>query len=242
MNLTTDIFLITYPKDYQWLPYLLESMRLVQGFRRLIVVVEEGDEPPMGELMNFGPHDWVVKKCRKYRGTDFPGYTGQAIEKLRAWSYTDADRILIVDSDCVFSRPVDLDTDPAISLVKPLVIWREWSDAGDAKCWHESTVKLLGGEKKAPYETMCRHSFVFPGWFLHWLWEHMGGEERLLRFKTLSDFNLMGNAAITCFPNEFKMAKFEGGHVPPGFLHQFWSHHTVAHPEVQQKLAEMGLL
>lgn len=253
MKLTTDLFLVTYPKDYPWLEFLFKSInRYVTGFRKLIVVLEEqdGDEIPF-QLSMYGPDAWEMKTCRNYRGTEYPGYTGQAVEKLRAWSYTNADRIFILDSDLVFTRPVDLETDARANIQKPVVIYRPWEEAGEAKCWHPSTVELLGN---APFETMCCHPFIFPGWMLHRLWEELGGEEKLLQnpprddrgAPCISDFNVMGNFAIRMHDEADHDLVTTCNHhaitIPPNFVHQFWSHHTVDHPEVRAKLKELGFL
>lgn len=250
MKLTTDLFLVTYPKDYPWLEFLFKSInRYVTGFRKLVMVVEEQDflSDELATLLNsFGPKAWTVQTCRPYRGTDYPGYTGQAVEKLRAWHYTNADRIFILDSDLIFTRPVDLETDARASVAKPVIIYRPWEEAGEAICWHPSTVELLGN---APFETMCCHPFIFPGWLLHRLWEELGGEEKLLQnpprddrgAPCISDFNVMGNYALR-FPGEFTPYDHRDEDIPPNFIHQFWSHHTVNHPEVQAKLKELGFL
>lgn len=245
MKLTTDLFLVTYPKDYPWLEFLFKSInRYVTGFRKLVVVIEAQDEIPV-QLRAYGPDAWEVKTCRDYRGTDYPGYTGQAVEKLRAWSYTNADRIFILDSDLVFTRPVDLETDARANIQKPVVVNRPWEEAGEAVCWHPSTVELLGN---APFETMCCHPFIFPGWMLHRLWEELSGEEKLLQnpprddrgAPCISDFNVMGNYALR-FPDVFTSYNHHE-EIPPNFIHQFWSHHTPNHPEVRAKLQELGFI
>ena len=264
MKLTTDIFLITFPDDYQWLPFLFRSIaRHVMGFDRLVVVVEEGDEPPLALLQNSGVRAWEIERCRRYRGTSYPGYTGQAIEKLRAWHYTDAERVMFIDSDCVFTRPLDLQTDPHINLAKPIVWWRQWNEAGPALCWKESTDQILGFSSYG--ETMCRHPFVFPGWMLHLLWERIGGEERLFRFPRVSDFNLMGNFAFSLedqvgySEDMFTLnhwpppppAATEADHarlgeaiaveVPGACVRQFWSRKGVT-VEVEEEMRKMELM
>jgi hypothetical protein len=247
MKLTTDLFLVTYPKDYLWLEYLFKSiLRYVKGFRRLVIVTENQDRPPFEQLEWYGPPNWFTQTCRNYRNTDYPGYTGQAVEKLRAWHYTDADRIFILDSDLVFTRPVDLETDPRANVQKPIIVNRPWEEAGEAVCWHPSTVELLGN---APFETMCCHPFIFPGWLLHRLWEVLGGEAKLLKdpprdargVPTISDFNVMGNYGLK-FPEAFTTYYHKDETIPQNFIHQFWSHHTVDHPEVQAQLKSMGFI
>ncbi|HJX66269.1 MAG TPA: hypothetical protein VJ860_20210 [Polyangia bacterium] len=254
MKLVTDLFLITYPKDYDWIPYLFRSIaRNVSGYDRLIVVVEEGEPSPLDILRAHGPRNWTVERSRRYTGTDVVPYIGQSIEKLRAWEYTSADRVVIVDSDCVFARPVDLATDPDAGVARPVLLWRPWEEAGDANCWHDTTATLLGFEP--PYETMCRHPFCFPTWMLHQLWEHMGGEEVLRASERVSDFNLMGNFALAKHPEKFRAIRWDGpvdNHAPDGkelgpdvpraWVHQFWSHHRAAHPDVRVELEKLGML
>ena len=260
MKLTTDILLVTFPDDYQWLPFLFRSIaHHVTGFDRLVVVVEEGDEPPLALLQNSGVRAWEIERCRRYRGTSYPGYTGQAIEKLRAWHYTDAERVMFIDSDCVFTRPLDLQTDPHINLAKPIVWWRPWEEAGPAQCWRETTNTLLGYETDS--ETMCRHPFVFPGWMLHRLWEEIGGEERLRHFTRLSDFNLMGNFAnwlndhVDCVTmsrwpsppdaatnaDHARLGEAINVEVPGACVRQFWSRSGVT-AAVEQEMGKLGLL
>lgn len=239
MKLTMDIFLITWPGDYEWLPYLFKSISMrASGFDRMVVVLEQDDEVP-GEALNgcaFFP--WEIKRCPKYRGTEYEGRSGQALEKLRAWKYSDADRIMFIDSDCVFTRKINLQTDKLVSLEKPPVWYEPWKEVGDAKCWHKPTREILGFDP--PYETMRHYPFVYPGWFLHLLWERIGGEERLRKFKDPCDYNVMGSFAIKEFAEYFTIID---GKTPVRnqAIKQFWSFHGAGHPDVQRELKALGL-
>ena len=264
MTLTTDLFLVTYPGDFAWLPYLLLSIAkyvVRESYRRLVVVLEEGDEIPITLKAAAANDGAYLFGCRRYRGTETPGYVGQQIEKLRAWHYTDADRIVILDSDEVFCRAVDLRTDPAICLEKPLLVWRRWENAGKAQCWQASTREALGFNPLG--ETLCRDPFVFPGWFLHLAWEVLGGEKRLLTFNAvhdyptnhgLSEFNCLGNIALVKYADAFTPMESKSRVVldpmtcavddpvlPAPCVQRFWSHHGVADQEVQDALERLGL-
>jgi hypothetical protein len=234
MRLNTDIFLITYPGDYPWLQYLLRSTtKYVTGFDRLCVVVEEGDDPPTDILKQFCTAPWYIEKCRRYRGTDYWGKGGQQIEKMRAWAYTDAERILLLDSDCVWIRPIDLQTDPAICIEKPVILHTPWENVGDARCWYSPTKTILGFEP--PAETMRRHPFCYPAWFMHKVWEHVGGEERLRQFEHPCEFNVLGNYAMVNHSDDFTLlqtmlstgneqradSNIDG--IPTAPIRQFWS-------------------
>lgn len=254
MKLTADIFLITWPGDYQWLPYLFRSIRkYVTGFFRLVLVIEEGDEPPRQALEENADFPFIVKRCRRYRDTPYNGRSGQALEKLRAWAYTDADRVVFVDSDCIFIRPVDLQTDEDINLARPSIYSIPWAlippyyyDKPDgtkgvdyATKWREPIGRILGFDP--PAEAMQRFPFVFPGWFLRCLWEHIGGEDRLLTIPETCDFNTMGNFAMAKFPEFFTMRAALNS-PRPLTMKNFWSFSGIDHPDVKAVLREHGLL
>ena len=251
MMLTTDLFLVTHLDDYDWVKYLIRSINLfVSGYRRLVVVLEEQDPMPeaIAELCCIGGVE--VRRCRNYRGTDVQGITGQQIEKYRAWHYSNAERIVFIDSDSVFCRTVDLQIDPSINLEKPVIIARCWGSAGPATRWYENTRDILGFEP--PGETMCRHPFVFPRGMLEDLWYHVGPENRLSRWLHPVEFNAMGNYALAKCPEDFSPIWIDG-HVPMDpitcavdvgdpCIHQFWSHHRATNPAVQKVLGTLGLL
>ena len=232
--LTTDLCLVTFPGHYCGLPYLFRSIeKYVAGFRRLIVVIE--DQDPVPPLPDFA----VLHRCRNYRGTNYWGRGGQQIEKLRAFQRTDAERIVYVDSDTVFVRPVDIQTDPCFSLEKPPVIWRTWNEAGDAICWYEPTKMVLGFEP--PYETMTRFPFTFPRWFLEEYWGHVGGEDRLKIFAHPNEFNGLGNYALVKHLDHFTAYHAWDG-VPEGCMWQYSITVNFMEQALREKLQAFGLM
>jgi hypothetical protein len=254
MRLTADLFLITWPGDYPWLTYLFRSInKYMTGFDRLVMVLEEGDDPPREALDFCSSFPWVIRRCPRYRGTEYEGRSGQALEKLRAWSYTGADRIVFVDSDCVFCRPVDLQTDQDVNLARPSVWSIPWEQLppyhytmpnGDtgidyATKWRDPVRNVLGFDP--PAEAMQRFPFVFPQWFLRCLWEHIGGEERMRTFKDPCDFNVMGNFAMAKFPEFFTMREALNSPAPLT-MKNFWSFSGVNCEKVQAELGRLGLL
>jgi FkbM family methyltransferase len=125
-------------------------------------------------------------------------YIGQQISKLRAWEWSDADVIGYLDSDMVFARPFYADALPAASMGACLDVIgaRPWSEAGTAEdAWRQSTRALLGFEPT--HETMCRHPFVHRRDAIRGCYEHVGGEPALLAAGMFSEFNLLGNYAIS---------------------------------------------
>ena len=250
-NLTVDFFLVTYPKDYPWLPYLFRSIeKRVKGFRKLVLVIEDQDPPP-----DSLPAYVEVKRCRNYRGTPYPGYFGQCIEGMRAWQYTDADRIWFLESDCVFCRDIDLHTDTDYPLRKPLLPFTKWELVGDAEVWREPTREILRCDP--PAETMRRHPFVYARRMIREAWSFVGCERRLLTIPKWSQFNALGNYALIKRPELFTAvktamgtaplpddvnAKQEAPELPASCMVQWWSHHGPDHPDIKAELERMGLL
>lgn len=253
-HLSADIFLITWPGDYAWLPHLFKSItKYVTGFSRVVIVLEIGDAPPTEALEKYATFPYVIKRCPGYRGTCYNGRSGQSLEKLRAFAYTDADRIVMTDSDCIFVRPIDLQTDELINLAKPCIWSIPWDElppyhytlpSGEqgvdyATKWRPPVSKILGFDP--PAETMQRFPFVFPGWFLRCLWEHIGGEERLLTIPETCDFNTMGNFALAKFPDFFTQRPALNSPLPAA-MKNFWSFTGADHSSVREILKEHGLL
>lgn len=254
MKLTVDLFLVTWPGDYDWLPYLFRSIsKYVTGLRSVVIVIEEGDPVPRDACDYYADFPYVIKRCPKYRGTEYEGRSGQSLEKLRAWHYTDADRIIFVDSDCVFIRRLDLHTDEDICLARPSVWSIPWDQLPPyhytmpdgtkgvdyATKWRKPVGHVLGFDP--PAEAMQRFPFVFPGWFLRCLWEHIGGEERLLTIPETCDFNVMGNFAMAKFPEFFTMLPALNS-PRPLTVKNFWSFTRADSSVVQAELKALGLV
>ena len=246
---TTDLFLVTYPPDYPWLPYLWRSLPRATGWRDLIVVIEDGDEaPPL-------PVGARLLRCPRYRGTDMPapargpGHLGQQIEKMGAWRYTCADRILWLDSDLVFTRPVDLQTDESISLERPWVYPCRWDHAGPCAVHRAGTAKLL--EFDPPGETMARHPFVLPTRIVEECWNHVGGVRGIVSAPEMSEFNVLMSYAMVKHPDAVRVAWHEHetlrdpdtweviGQMPPACMGQFYSKAGVE--AAQETLRALGL-
>lgn len=247
--ITADIVLKTYPGDYEWLPYLYRSIaKYATGWRRLIVIIEEQyDAPPM-------PEGAKLVRCRRYEGTSCPPSRGVPIERLGAWRHTDAEALAFIDSDCVFCRPVDLQTDPTINLERPVVLWRNWSEGGPCQKWRTPATLALGFYP--PLLTMCRYPFVFRRDVMRDCWEHCGGPRRLEQLD-VTDWEVLGNYTLKAWPEA--VTKVHANDAGTACVHQLWnvggSHHPltreeieregmgggVSNPGVQAKMRELGL-
>jgi hypothetical protein len=157
--MTTDIFIKTYHKDFVWLPYCLKSIhKFASGFRN-IVIVSDNDNHKI-------PDEYLIPNCKVYY-VDLPvkrpsnvehglGYLWQQYIKLTWYNYSDADAVLITDSDEMFTVPITPD-----SFKKDgKFTWHfgEWSKAGTGICWRPSTDFVLGITTK--YNAMAISGFI----------------------------------------------------------------------------------
>jgi hypothetical protein len=238
MPKTIDIFVRTYSNDYGWLAYLLRSIERfgVTGFRRVVIVHRKHDDPPPAPNV---PHV-MLDDTREYKND----YHGQAITKLRAHEFTDADVVFYVDSDCVFCQPLDLQAWEYPFLVTPWEKLKIDTHGGSALCWYDTTKLVLGFDP--PFETMRRFPFVYPVDFVREVYEHVGGLERLTKLleegmPNISEFNILGNYACAKYPERFKPLRTDEVPLPPLVVRQMWSPAGLNSPLVQKEMAALGL-
>jgi len=245
-DLVIDVLVKTHPPDYDCLAPMLRSMKFVSGYRNLVLLLEEQyPEPP--DL----PPRVVIARSRRYVGTDYPSNYGAVIERLRAWAYTDADRVVFLDSDCAWCRPVDLRTEPTILAERPVVLWRAWGEPnGTGDGWRPAAARTLGYDPSRA--TMVRYPFCFPRDVLRACWDFVGGEERLRGLMTEAERR---RNAPYCPPVDWPvLGCFALDHAPGAVTARHWSQagaHTVFHylsherpmtPSVRARLRELGLL
>lgn len=168
-----DIFIKTWPRDYDWLEWCITSItKFARGFRNIIVL---SPEPPTGIYPNV---KWVVEPDRE------PGYLWQQVCKLNADQHSDADYILFMDSDCVFTRPVTPDN----FIRGGKVVWGHKAFREDEKrVWAPVLEKWMN--EPATRSFMSGHPFTFPRWLFSELRNYCRGMHR----QELSDY-VMGKA------------------------------------------------
>ena len=155
---TVDIFIKTWPRDYEWLYYCMMSIeKFATGFRRIVFV------SPNAEFKYI--HGKVVVCPDKE-----PGYLWQQVCKLHADKHSDADYILFMDSDCVFTRPVT----PQDFIRDGKVVWGHKAFREDEqRVWAPVIGKWMN--EPATRSFMTGHPFVFPRWLFASLREYCLG-------------------------------------------------------------------
>ena len=221
MRGTCDILLRSYYKDFRWLAFCLQSIeRYCREFRRVILVVPEDSRKRIGRLKLTC--DEIVT-CPSYRDD----YLGQQVTKLYADTYTDADYICHIDSDCVFRRPVTPHDLREGDRLRIFMIPYRRLDAGIP--WRELTERFLG--RRVDFEFMRRQPQTFP----RWLYPALRGHAEALHGKTIdhyvmsqphrgfSEFNALCAFAYLNHRDDFAWIDLGGDDVPEPVCDCYWS-------------------
>jgi hypothetical protein len=153
MSWRCDLFVRSYWRDLDWLELCLRSIdRNCSGFGRVIVVVPDSSRAWLRRTPLAS--DERIVFCRDY----VDDYLGQQVTKLFADTYSDADYICHVDSDCVFIRPVS----PADLFLdgRPAIVRTPYSALGRHHPWRRPTETFLGWPVEDDF--MRRPPFVYP--------------------------------------------------------------------------------
>lgn len=223
---TCDIFIKTYPKDYEWLSYCLRSTeKFTSGFRKqLIITSGQGN-------LGFATHpdgDVVIHKSEYGEN----GYLSQEVFKLKADEFTEADFILYMDSDTQFIRPVTAET----FFKDGKILWMITPYSGTKAPWKPITEKFL--KMPVEYETMRRHPIVVPRWLLKEVREFcqkthgISIEEYVMSQPghEFSEFNVLGAYAYHFHRDKFHWvdtSKIPENEWPVLTVNQEWSHNPL---------------
>ena len=156
-----DILIPTYHADFIWLDFCVRSVKkFTSGFRNVIIVSDNDghnvpqsilDIIPVKVIYKDVPTKWPHKL--KHR----PGYLWQQILKLSWMEYTDADAVLVLDSDEMLVKDVNPSTfrDDNGRWRWP---YRNWEYADSANMWKIPTQDVLKFEPE--YEAMPFAPFI----------------------------------------------------------------------------------
>jgi hypothetical protein len=200
----TDIFIKTCNYDKQYHEYCLQSIKkYCTGFRNTVVV--EGEHPQ--------------------------GYIYQQVVKLHADKYTDADFILVTDSDTLFNTPVTPES--FMSNGKP--IWymtpfEQLLEHSTLLKWRKVMTDFCGIEPQ--FEFMRRQPFMFPRYVLKDIQEYCVKthgrtlEEYPFDLGVFTEWNVLGFYCWIHHRDAFTWVNTDDGIGDP-LVRQFWSHDKV---------------
>jgi Family of unknown function (DUF6492) len=237
--MTTDVFIRTYQKDFNWLKYCLNSInKFGQGFRRVIICVPENqvhdivdggkDRDYTQELLIYRTTYIKIVTCPVYEND----YIGQQISKAQAWLYSDADYILFIDSDCIFTEPFS----PVDFIIegKPVIIkeiYENMKEDTNAYSRKEKMEKWFD-KYSIPYEYMRRHPFVYHrNTLINFCASYMDKKKEPM----FSEFNQLGYYADANEHGEYCFLEVGKDKLPLPKVKQFWSYGGIT-PEIKKEL------
>lgn len=205
---TTDIFIKTCEHDVEYHRYCLASIsKFCTGFRHVVEINDNGDTPANPYLF-------------------------QQLVKLNADKHTDADFILVTDSDTLFSEPVT----PESFMRDGKPIWymtpfKELEGSDCHKAWFPVLAEFFGEEPE--FEMMRRQPFMFPREVLKGLRNYCYAqhditiEDYVYRKGRFSEWNILGNFCWMYHREKFSWIN-TSVECPPAKVRQFWSHAPVS--------------
>lgn len=222
-KLTTDIFIKTYEKDFEWCDYCVRSIaKYASGFD--LVNIVSPVMPPF--LSKFT----AMYRMKPEYGEN--GYLSQEVFKLKSDEFTDADYILFMDSDTQFVRSVT----PETFFKDGKIVWMITPYSETKAPWKPITEKFL--KMPVEYETMRRHPIVVPRWVLAEVRDfcqkthNMSIEEYVMSQPAheFSEFNVLGAYAYHFHRDRFywvDTSKVPESEWPILTVNQEWSHNPL---------------
>lgn len=217
----TDIFIKTYGGDFEWLKYCLRSIqKYCRGFNKIILVCDEGDK---NALEQFG----LTREDVHYIPLEFNGYLFQQWVKLNAHTYSDADYIMFVDSDCVFTKSTT--PNDFIKSGKPMILKTPYETIPEVIFWKELTELTL--KEEVEFEYMRRLPLLYRRDTIENCLNHVNQfhEQGLKTFISrqpnheFSEFNLIGAYAEKYEGEKYKFIDTTKNELPETHVLQNWS-------------------
>jgi hypothetical protein len=216
------IFIRSYWKDLPWLQFCLRSIELYcVGFSEVVVVLPRASRAWLDR--NPLPSTVRVKYCPTYADD----YLGQQVTKLFADTYVNAEFIVHVDADCIFTRPtrpIDLHPDG-----RPIVVTKRIAELGRTYPWRTPTEAFLGCEIILDF--MQRPPFAYPRWLYpmireHCLQRHGMPLDRYILSRPprgFSEFNALGAYAWLHHRSRFDFREAGSPEAPVPYCDWHWS-------------------
>ncbi len=227
-----SVFIRSFERDFVWLKYLMRSIRKnLTGFDEIVIVIPCGQQKECLAQAEILPNEVVLITVQE----TMKGYLQQMSDKIKADEVCEGNFILFVDSDCVFTQPMNCAD--FIRDEKPFIIVRDWNEVGDAKCWEDVTRDTLGFQPEA--ETMARMPLMYHrstlALFRKFILQSKGCDSATYigQLSKFSEFNALGGFALKYVRDDYNVVKpFEE---PYPQIRQEWSWGGIT-PEVAAKL------
>ena len=211
-----DIFYKSYSKDF-WLLYIsLDTLKKnVTGYSNVIILIPE-HEKELFDTRNL-PDRTLVHYVKEYGD----GYLFQQACKLNAHNYCYSEFIMYSDSDCIYTRPVNLQD--YINNGRPEILYTDYKLVADAICWQVPTETMMG--HPVQWEFMRRNNGVFHRSTLENINQWKPGLETIVMSAArFSEFNFLGAYAFDFETEKYTFINTEAWQYTPPMADQIWSH------------------
>lgn len=233
----TDILIVTYAKDFPWLEYCLQSIgKFARGFSMVTILVPDEDYVRARSLAT--KHD-LPFKAHVVAGKEWAaaGMVWHMAQIMRADEWCpEADFILHLDPDCIFTEPVapqDYLKDGRPILMHASFHWLITCQQANLRMWKEAAERALGWE--VTEETMRRHPAVHYRWLYkkarEYIEKHTGQPcDDYIRScrnefpQGFAEFPTLGAVAWRHHHADYAWINQERDPFPDSKLVQFWSH------------------
>lgn len=214
--MTTDIFIKTYRGDFGFLRYSLTSIiKFGTGFKDIYIQAPPKDIRQIEQWTL--PNQFKLIPVAEYGD----GYMFQQRAKMKAHTHCTADRILFVDSDCIFFKPFNPDC--FLHDEKPMLLKTKYADVGEAICWQVITEKAIGF--RSEWEWMRRLPLMYNRSTLQNIeknFPHIYDYIMKAEGRQFSEFNFIGQYIERNEAGEYEIIN-TADYVPPKYAEQYWS-------------------
>lgn len=212
-----DIYIKSYPNDFEFLYRCLESIdKFIYGYDNLII------EIPTDSYFNA---PILPKRTRVvYCVEDGDGYLFQQYCKLQAFNHSKAEFIMYIDSDCIFTDTFNVNSRVLDS--KPIVLYTDYNKVGDAICWKKPTEEFFGGKFDIEYEFMRTHPMVVRTDTLRNVCAFQDNLKKYIltrKNRLFSEFNVMFAFAFFYENEQYHFSNTENGMFMNIPIKQYWS-------------------
>lgn len=220
-DMIVDCFIKSYAADKPWLQYCLRSIqKFATGFRTIHLVVPDTRKWWDG---SYAINNLHVTEAEEY-GND--GYLSQQVFKLHADTISDAEFILFMDSDTIFTRPVT----PETFFINDKIAWLYTPYSKIKTPWQPIIEQFF--RHPVAFEFMRRHPIIVPSWLLPALRKYCRTmhDVQLNEYvmaqphRAFSEFNALGGLAYYYHRDMFHWINTEVDLVPELTTLQKWSY------------------
>jgi hypothetical protein len=214
-----DIFIKSYPKDFEYLYLCLESInKFVTGYEKIHLVLPEGSN------VSFKPQIVPARIQDHYIKEEGDGYLFQQYCKMTAYKWCKSDYVMFIDSDCIFNRKINVNT--LLNKGKSTILKTKWDKVGDAKCWHNPTSKYFEDKLIISHEYMRRNAMIYRKDTLEnvsSLKKNLKSYVLSIKERQFSEFNVIGAFAENYESDKYNFLDTDNWTYEPHFVYQGWS-------------------